>query len=94
MPHLERLAKEYKDRGLVVLTISDQERADILEFLEKHPLATLNGYVSGEAKASWFLRGADARPLTFILDREGVIREFLVGRASYDSFAKLILKYL
>ncbi len=94
MPHFVKLNKEYRDRGLVVLLLSDQERGDIQSYLAKHPIDTMNGYFPEGAKDASFLKGARGRPLTFVLDRNGVMREFIFGRSKYDRLAKLVGKYL
>lgn len=94
MPHLEKLSKEYGDRGLVVLLLSDQAREDIQKYLTKHPLGTMNGYFPEGAKETSFLKDARGRPLTFVLDRNGVMREFIVGESKYERLAKLVGKYL
>ncbi len=94
MPHLEKLSKEYRDRGLVVLLLSDQQREDIQNYLTKHPIDTMNGYFPEGAKDASFLKGARGRPLTFVLDRSGVMREFIIGESKYERLAKLVGKYL
>ena len=94
MPHLERLSKEYKDRGLVVLLLSDQQREDLQNYLAQHLVETMNGYFPEGAKETSFLKDARGRPLIFVLDRNGLMREFLFGKSKYERLVKLVGKYL
>jgi hypothetical protein len=51
------------------------------------------GYVS-EALDDRNITGIDSRPLSFIVDRQGVVREFLIGAGNSKSFSALLRKYL
>jgi len=93
VPDLERVQQELGSKGVVVLMVSSQEPKVIREYLDKHPVRTEEGYVS-EGSESLHLAGIGARPLTFIVDRQGVAREFLVGVGNSQRFSDLIRKYL
>jgi len=88
--------RELGPRGVVVLMVSDQEPKLIREYLAQHPVKTEQGYVSDapEAAQSRHLTGIGATPLTFIVDRDGVAREFLVGAGNSKRFSELIRRYL
>src|SRR6185436_4751311 len=44
LPDLDRLQATYADSGLVVLTVSSEERDLLAKFAEEHPMRTLNAY--------------------------------------------------
>ncbi len=41
----------------------------------------------------WFELG-EARPVTFFIDRQGVLREYILGAGDYEFFEKKARKYL
>jgi thiol-disulfide isomerase/thioredoxin len=89
LPEIDKLQKAYADRGLVVVTLSDEERARLLEFAAEHPLTTLNVYAS---ELGWLNVGG--RPLSLVIDRGGVVRECIIGGRSYAEFEAKVAKYL
>jgi len=89
LPEIDRLQKAYADRGLVVVTLSDEERARLLKFSAEHPLTTLNVYAS---ELGWLNVGG--RPLSMVIDRGGVVRECIIGGRSYAEFEAKVAKYL
>ena len=96
MPDLNRLADAYRDRGLVVLSASDETRERIASFAEQHPMTTESAIFTDEQQAA---SGTDqmslgGRPTTLILDRKGNVRRLLIGRRSYSEFAKAVEPYL
>lgn len=56
-------------------------------------MRTEQGYVS-DVPESRSLAGIESRPLSFIVDRQGVVREFLIGTGNSKVFSDLIRKYL
>lgn len=95
MPDLNRLQDSYRDRGLVVLNISDEPRTDIQQFTATRPMRTVSGYlVDPTAFPDPYLRGFQARPTTFLIDRKGVIQSYVVGAGTYGSFEDMIKPYL
>jgi cytochrome c biogenesis protein CcmG, thiol:disulfide interchange protein DsbE len=71
MPGMERLYRQYKDKGLVVLAISeDAEGAPVVNpFVKKHNLTFPIGLDPKMAIAG--LYGVWAVPATFVIDRSG-----------------------
>lgn len=69
MPALDRLYREQKDRGLVVLGMSDEsisvQRRFLNEIKVSYPLLTLSGNVPS------FYRDIARYPATFLIDRRG-----------------------
>jgi thiol-disulfide isomerase/thioredoxin len=81
LPDLDKLQAAYADQGLVVLTVSDEERDLLQKFAAKYPMKTLNAY---STDLGWY--DIPGRPVTFVIDREGNIREFLTGGHPYEDF--------
>ncbi|MDH4028536.1 MAG: TlpA family protein disulfide reductase [Nitrospirota bacterium] len=77
-PHLGSLHTEYKDRGLVIISVAtDRSENDIRNFMKDTPadfivLADTNR----EAASLYNVRGY---PTTFLIDREGMVRQKFVG---------------
>lgn len=87
LPEIDRLQKAYADRGLVVVTVSTEERDRLRKFAEKVPLATLNVYTP---RIDWLDVGG--RPLSVIIDRDGVVRDCFIGARRYDEFERAVMK--
>ena len=90
MPTLERLQATYKDQGLVVITLSDEPREKLQAYHEKFPVDLLRGYTS----AFEWLEIETFRPLTIVIDREGILRHHVFGSLSYEEFESSIRPYL
>jgi peroxiredoxin len=82
MPHLQTLYSDYKDQGLVVVTVStDAKEKDAADFLEANGYTDfINLWAPGGKSDSPIttLYGVNSMlvgiPRTFVLDRQGVIR--------------------
>ena len=85
LPDVDRLQKTYAGKGLVVVTLSNEERTQLLEFAATHPSSTLNVYTSD---LGWL--EVDGRPLSLVIDREGVVRSCFIGARSYAEFEREI----
>jgi peroxiredoxin len=78
MPLLNRLAEEYRERGLVVLGVAgDEDTAAVSRFLAKTPLKfevllDPDGSVGTQY-------GITGYPETFLVDREGRLRDKIIG---------------
>jgi cytochrome c biogenesis protein CcmG/thiol:disulfide interchange protein DsbE len=93
IPELERIQKELGAQGVVVLMVSSEEPRPIREYLARSPISAEQGYVS-EALDYQNIIGIESRPLSFIVDRQGIAREFLIGAGNSKSFSALLRKYL
>jgi thiol-disulfide isomerase/thioredoxin len=89
LPEIDRLQRTYADRGLVVVTLSNEEREPLLRFAAEHPLTTLNVRT---ADLAWL--DVDGRPLSLVIDRRGVVRECVIGGRTYDEFDAMVQRYL
>jgi len=97
IPHFNELAKEYEDDGLVVFGVSvDRDGAPAVEKFTKtripinYPLVL---YDKATYDTYQMYLPADRRggiPFTFVIDREGNIREHYVGYRPKEEFVKAI----
>jgi cytochrome c biogenesis protein CcmG/thiol:disulfide interchange protein DsbE len=90
LPTLNHLQVEYEKKGLVVVTLSDQPREQIVAFLERHAPRTTNGYM---LSFGW-LAIKDFRPFTLLIDRHGVLRDYFFGAQDYVAFEQKVKQYL
>jgi thiol-disulfide isomerase/thioredoxin len=89
LPAMDRIAREYASHGLAVVTFSTEDRDRLQAFAARHPVSTLNVYA---ADADWLdVRG---RPLTLVIDREGIVREVMIGARSYEELTQTLGRWL
>jgi thiol-disulfide isomerase/thioredoxin len=89
LPAMDRLARDHAERGVEVVTLSTEARDHLQAFAEKHPVSTLNVYA---ADARWL--DVSGRPLTIVIDRDGIVREVLIGARSYEELAHTLERWL
>jgi thiol-disulfide isomerase/thioredoxin len=89
LPEINRLQQAYADRGLVVVTLSNEERDLLLRFAAQHPFTTVNVYAS---QLGWL--DVPGRPLSIVIDREGVVRECIIGARSYVELRDKVERHL
>ena len=78
MPVLDAMARELAPRGLAVYGISiDEDRAQILEFLQKTPVGFPVLWDKGAVQVSRF--DVSYMPVTLLVDRKGIIRHVHQG---------------
>jgi len=93
MPVFERAQQQYRDRGLVVLAVDFQESDDeILAYL-KEVGVTFPSAVdrTGEVARAWRATGL---PTTFLIDRQGIIRDVRVGAYTDSMLEERLAKLL
>ncbi len=81
MPLLEKLHREYQDRGVVVIAVSVDAKATearIAPFVQEHGL-TFPVWKGARLSQVEEFSGEQALPATVLLDRQGRIRERWVG---------------
>ena len=81
---------DYESEGLVVVSLSNETRDQLLGFDSAQPVETVSIYTES---LDWLDLG-EARPVTYFIDREGVLREYLLGAGDYEFFEKKVRKYL
>jgi thiol-disulfide isomerase/thioredoxin len=78
MPQVERIAQEFRDRGVQLVAVNLQEAPErIVAMLERHKLTPTVALDRDGAVAEKY--GANAIPQTVIIDREGNVVRLFVG---------------
>ena len=89
LPGINRLQRDYADQGLVVVTLSNEDRELLLRFANRYPFTTLNAYAS---RLGWL--DVPGRPLSIMIDRDGIVRECMIGARSYAELTKKVERLL
>ena len=89
LPAMDRISRDYASRGLTVVTCSTEDRTRLQAFAAKHPVSTLNVYT---ARPDWL--DVPGRPLTLVIDREGLVREVMIGARSHEELAQVLERWL
>jgi cytochrome c biogenesis protein CcmG, thiol:disulfide interchange protein DsbE len=93
MPVFEQAQQQYRDQGFAVLGVDFQERdPEIVAYLNEIGV-TFPSFVdrTGEATRAWRATGL---PTTFLIDRQGVIRDVRVGAFTESMLADRLPKIL
>lgn len=88
-PDLKKLEKAYSGR-IEVIALSDEDPNRILQVVQKLDAPSGIGYYTSE---KW-MDLESFRPVTIILDKNGIIREYKFGRNSLAEFKKMVNRYL
>ena len=94
MPDLNRLQETFGKDDLVVLHVSDEEISTIHDWLDTNPMVTVHGVIDPEAELPEALPPLSVRPTTFVIDRDGILRESFMGARSYEFFEQRVRRYL
>jgi len=94
IPGYVDLQKKYAQDGLVVVGISLDQKgpAVVKQFVDRYQVSYL--IVMGDEEVTKAFGGMDAIPTTFIIDRDGQIRDRKTGLVSRAVFEKTLLTYL
>lgn len=91
IPDLNTLYGRFKDDGLVVISVSDESAEHLFEFEKMLPMATESMLVSEDIELpSPFTGALLVRPTTYIIDRDGVVRRYLLGPRSLKFFEETV----
>jgi peroxiredoxin len=93
MPLIEKVYNKYKDQGLVILAVNiGQERDAVAKFVNRikitYPVLIDPGTVVTKRY------GVTGLPITFISDRNGIIRQKILGEAGQTAFEEIVLEQL
>ena len=88
-PDLKRIEAEYPD-NVSVIALSDENKERIMNFIQKIESPSIVGRFASE---KW-IDLENFRPLTIIIDKKGIIREYMFGKKDYSSFKSAIDKNL
>ena len=87
-PELDTLQKAYADRGLTILAISVDEKAEAMDaFLKEHPVTFATVRDAGQKLVA--AAGVESMPTSFLVDRKGVIRFTHVGFRGAETVKQL-----
>ena len=94
MPSMEKLYREFKGKGLEVVGVNVKDkRPDALAFLKKYQI-TYPIIMDPEGEAG-LLYGAFGMPISYLIDRKGVVQARLLGGADwYTPGARNVIKAL
>lgn len=90
MPDLEALYQEYKDKGLLVLAVSDEERAKVEPFITEKKY-TFPVLLDEGRKVNEALK-IEGIPKTFIYDREGKLAAQSIDMRTRGQFLNMLAK--
>ena len=92
IPDLNRLQTEFKDKGFVLISLSDEPRKTLIDFISQNPLVTISGYVENY---QWIdINLGNIRPVTFLIDKNGKILEYYTGAYNFDFYKNKIVPLL
>lgn len=85
MPSLNNLFNTFKDEGFVVLAVSvDSSEKPVLAFL-KDKAITLPVLMDKEQDVYFDQYGVLGLPTSFLIDRDGIVRELIRGEREWDA---------
>lgn len=90
MPELNRLQSNYEDKGLIVIALSDEDKERLLKFSNKNPFTVSAAY---SKEFNWADLQSE-RPMTFLINGEGIIVDYFTGGYDFDFFESKVSKYL
>ncbi|MCY4158259.1 MAG: TlpA disulfide reductase family protein [Bacteroidetes bacterium] len=95
LPELDELQVAYREKGLVVLTVSDEELEELQLYSDLLPQETVSGFVRHESLPESFrYELANGRPVTYVIDGDGMIREHVRGAGNFAYFEGLVTPWL
>jgi peroxiredoxin/outer membrane lipoprotein-sorting protein len=90
MPTIELLHRQFKDKGLVVLGVDDEDASTQNDFLEKSGFSFVSLVEARKQVSNQFHVGGI--PTTVLIDQRGTIRTFDLGETSFESFRESLAK--
>jgi len=94
IPDLNRLQREYQD-DLAIISISDEDPALLRAFEDQLPLDTESRVLPfGTDLPQPFTGAFVIRPASFVIDRDGVVRRYLLGARDYDFFRGTVVSLI
>ena len=90
MPDLETLYQKYKDKGFVILAISDEDIKKVEPFITQHKYSY--PVLLDPGRKINTLYQVDGIPKTFIYDRNGRLAAQTIDMRTMDQFKTLLAK--
>ncbi len=93
-PDLQALHSDFSEAGLTIIGINilESSREKALDFIAEFGLSYPNGEDTGQFIAE--LYHVEAPPESFLIDRTGEIRRFVLGALNYDDMSRSIRELL
>ena len=88
MPELDRLQVDLGGRGLTILHVSSESPGTLLSWLEENPMSTRHGRLADLPFTP------PALPTSLVIDREGIVRDVMVGGRGYGDFEEAVTPWL
>lgn len=93
MPQIEKVYKKYADKGLVILAVNiGEDKAAVAKFVEGINISYTVLLDPGAVVTKRY--GITGLPTTFIIDRNGTIREKILGETGVVAFEQMVLEQL
>ena len=94
-PALDRLQEQYRRQGLTVIALSTESVGHLASFLKDHPSSVVSGHIPDQEELpDPFRRAFRTMPTSYILDRQGFIREFVLGSRTYEEWEAKVTEFL
>ena len=87
MPALEKLHREYKDKGLMVVGINTEDAKSARSFMKKYGYTFMTLIDDGNASVIYRV---EAIPTVFVIDKEGKITDHYVGAQTEEELREAI----
>ena len=87
-PDLKQIETNYSDK-VSVIALTDENKEKIMKFIQK----VISPDIVGTYSSNEWIDLENFRPLTIIIDEEGIIREYFFGKKDYNFFKSLVEKY-
>jgi len=87
-PDLKKIESDYPNK-VWVIALSDENKERIMKFVQKIESPT----IVGSFKSEKWIDLENFRPLTIIIDKNGIVREYTFGKKDYNFFKSVINKY-
>ena len=95
LPELDALQSAYRNSGLVVITVSDEDPESLRLYTDLLPREMVSGYVKYEnLPLAYQNELANGRPVTYVIDGDGMIRERVRGAGNFAYFENLVTPWL
>jgi thiol-disulfide isomerase/thioredoxin len=89
MPALDKLQRAHAHDGVVVITVSDEPAEALRRFPGYGAMAMVKGMVdTSRVHSALLVRAQVARPVTHLIDRDGVLRETLLEGQDLATFER------
>ncbi|HET6515682.1 MAG TPA: TlpA disulfide reductase family protein [Thermodesulfovibrionales bacterium] len=93
MPEIEEVYKKYADKGLVILAVNiGEDKGDVEKFAKGYNISYPMLLDPGQIVTKRY--GVISTPETFLLDRNGLIRQKILGEINRQTFEEIVIECL